>query len=295
MNPWGHPMCVRGPSKRREAGFGLLLTLFAMGVTVLTLGASIDFSHIFLVRDELQSAADEIARAAAVELDGSRAGVERARRLARGEADSSPRRDWLTFSTDRPVAFEISFSESPEGEWRSSPQSSAGLRFVSVRATAAAKLFFLPMLPTAPAAQPVTVHSIAGQVPVSPAVKVEAMVSAAAPDPAAAGYGFVAGQRYRLSARDGVPCARMLAGRLRHDTDPVASTYEGYRRDGNGQRLLIARVNGVSPAAFAVFLIPRRAAETGVCEADYAGASPLAGTRHNAAGPPGLYEVRLYQ
>lgn len=87
--------------------------------------------------------------------------------------------------------------------------------------------------------------------------------------------------------------------RFAQDTDQLASDYAGYR--GNGRRLLVVAVNDHTDAAnivgFALFFLPPLACGHGnvdACCAEYVGPALFAG-RHAAAGPPGLYVVKLFE
>ncbi len=281
-----------GP-RRSQSGFGLLLTLVAMGVTVLTLGAGIDFSHIYLVQGELQAMADEVALNAARELDGTAEGLERARSAGARRRHC----EWFSVSTDEVNDLRFRFRTDPEAAWQVSPAQASGQRFVEVAVAAKAKLFFLPIVPTAPAAQRVVVHSIAGQVRLGPGRRTVLRYSIVAPEATAAGFGFAPGQPVPIQAESAGKCGAALAVLLRHDTDAAADDYSRYIRQGNGQRILTAEVKSQNSAAgslgYATLLVPADASVTGECTGIYVGSSPVLNASRNGAGPSGLYEVRL--
>ena len=272
---------------RRERGFGLLLSLLAMGVLVLMMGAGIDAGHVLIVRDRLQAAADEAALAAARELDGTPGGVLRARRRAR-EALAVLER---AFGTETEAA--VAFAESAGGPWRVSAVEKPQVRFVRVRVEAAAQLFFLPMIPEIPHTQAVAAVAVAGQMPAGAGADVDAGFRVRAPDVAAPAFGFAGGRAYECEAPPAGKCVPMLERRLFSDTDPLSRDYAAYAERGNGERVIVAAVLGTDgeQVGYATFLVPPAPIER--CELFYAGAAPLAGVRRNGAGEPGLYEVRL--
>jgi len=275
---------------RREAGFGLLVSLFAMGIAVLLLGAGIDLGHVVLIRDGAQALADEAALSAARELDGTWTGLLRARKRAR---EALARLDRMLEGDAKP-RIEVEFAADARGPWRSSPAAASGLRFVRVQVAAGAKLFFLPMIPQAPAVQAFTVRAVAGQTPAGAGARVDAAFEVEAPAPEAPEFGFADGGTYECARPEPGECRRVLEQRLLSDTDPLSRTYAEYAERGNGQRVVIAgvRSSGGRLLGYATFLVPP-AAGRGRCELIYAGAAPLAGVRRNGAGPAGLYEVRL--
>lgn len=144
-----------------ESGFGLLLVLLAMAAMVLTLGAAIDFSHLFLVRGELQAITDEAALAAARELDGNAGSGARARHTARQSLDEAVS-GWLALGADRTAGVEVSFGSGAEGPWRDEQALRDGDAFVRIVTRADARLFFLPLAPWAPSYQAVAVAAVAG-------------------------------------------------------------------------------------------------------------------------------------
>lgn len=144
-----------------ESGFGLLLVLLAMAVMVLTLGAAIDFSHLFLVRGELQAITDEAALAAARELDGNAGAGARARHTARQSLEEAVS-GWLAFGAARPAEAEVSFGAGAEGPWRAEQSLRDEDAFVRIVTRADARLFFLPLAPWAPSYQAVAVAAVAG-------------------------------------------------------------------------------------------------------------------------------------
>ncbi len=269
-----------------------------MGFVVLTLGAGIDFSHIYLVRNELQAEIDEIALRAARELDGTAAGFERSRRTALWEP--GPDRDaFFAFSTDRLVSIGMEYSQSLDQPWKANPENGRGYRFVQVTASAEVRLFFLPMLPAAKTKQTVVVRAVAGQHRAETDDARHLAYATVAEDGSDADFGFVPGEmRPLILLRDG-PCEQALAARFRHDTDTISRTYQQYSISGNGQRVVFAAVTRLerasTAAGYGTFLIQPGIVEGGPCQAAYVGNAPVRNAARNGAGGPGLYEVRLHQ
>ncbi len=268
-----------------ERGSGLLLCLFAMGVVVLMLGTAIDAGHLLIVRDRIQAVADEAALAAARELDGTPAGILRARRRARGALAG--------LGQALGTRAEVSFAESAGGPWAASAVEKPRVRFVRVQVEAQAKLFFLPVIPEIPDKQAVAVRSVAGQTPAGAGAEVDAGFRVRAPEPGRAGFGFLADGVYQCDEPSTEECVRRLERRLLSDTDPLSRSYAAYAERGNGERVIVAAVLGEDGdrVGYATFLVPPAPIEG--CGLIYAGSAPLAGAHRNGAGGPGLYEVRL--
>jgi hypothetical protein len=283
---------MRSASSSPEAGFGLVLTLFGMALAVLTLGAGIDLSHISLVRNELQGAVDEVALSAARELDGTWHGLERARRIA--ERTERDRQRWFAFSTDRVSELTVGFATAQHGPWEKSPKPARGYRFVRIAATAEARLFFMPMVPGAPRNQNVAVQSVAGQHRLVAREPDHSLLTVAVAGP------VQPGAKVTITSVDPAGCAASLKARLQHDTDSLSVTYEDYVARGNGQRILAASVPAAAdrpetPRRYLTLLVQPANVEAGECAAACVGDAPVLTAKVNGAGPPGLYEVRLFR
>ena len=87
--------------------------------------------------------------------------------------------------------------------------------------------------------------------------------------------------------------------RLQHDTDSLSVAYEDYVARGNGQRLLAASVpeedRAQTSSRYVTLLVQPDYVKAGECAAAYVGDAPVLTARVNGAGPPGLYEVRLFR
>ena len=142
---------------RGRRGF-TLLTTGACAIAILGIvGLAVDLGRVYVVKNEMQAYTDSAALAAAVELDGTAAGISRAQTAV---ANNTNR--WnlgtATFS-----GTETQFATDVGGPWEASPASAANVRFVRVRASGNVSLLFLPAVSTTSSSN-VSAISVAGQV-----------------------------------------------------------------------------------------------------------------------------------
>ena len=172
-------------------GFTLLATGVCLVAMIGGLGLAADLGRLYIVRNELQAYLDGAALDAALELDGSTAGITRASAVV---AASTNRWNMGTL----PFAGTVTdFSAAASGPWESSPSPADGYRYVRVQASATLSLYFLPVV-VARRTATVNAKAIAGQVlktnypegllPFSPFPHDEA-------DP---NFGYTVGRRYTL-------------------------------------------------------------------------------------------------
>ena len=69
--------------RKRQRGVSLLFTTIVLSVMMGMLGITTDLGRVYIAKNELQAFVDSSATAAAFELDGTAAGLDRARDLAR--------------------------------------------------------------------------------------------------------------------------------------------------------------------------------------------------------------------
>ena len=176
---------------RGKRGF-TLLTTGACSIAMLgMLGLAVDLGRLYVAKNEMQAYTDSASMAAAVELDGTAAGITRAQTAVTNNTNR-----WNLGST----AFsgtQTQFATDASGPWQSSPASATGVRFARVRASGTLSLYFLPAVST-PSTSNVSAVSVAGQVskqnfseglfPFSPISH-----NSAPPD-----FGFTRGQWYTL-------------------------------------------------------------------------------------------------
>jgi hypothetical protein len=179
-------------------GFILITAAAAMIGLLAVVGLAVDAGRLYVVRGELQVFADETAIAAAFELDGTGAGVARARNAAvSGPGGGASPNRW-NFATQPVTAAAAQFAAAPEGPYESNPASAAGLRFVKVQATGVVTLYFLALVPGIGGSRSVTAAAVAGQTPQTSVGDGLAPFSPSAHDPAGLNFGFTAGELYTL-------------------------------------------------------------------------------------------------
>jgi len=145
-------------------GFVLITAAAAMIGLLLLVGLGMDVGRLYVARSELQVYTDEAAVAAALELDGTAAGLTRARdAAAAGPGNGSTPNRW-NFGTQAVSGVNTEFAATPGGAYDSNPASAAGLRFVRVSASGNVSLYFLPLVPGIGGSQTASSASIAGQV-----------------------------------------------------------------------------------------------------------------------------------
>ena len=313
---------MRTPAAR---GFVFLSMAFGLVLVVGVTGLVVDLGRLYIARTELQAAADAAALAAAYELDGTAAGIER----AVAQVTGNPNR-W-NFGTQAPE-FTVAFAHSAAGPFRTEPEAAEGLRYLQVRAKAVVPTYFVP---AATAEQHMEALAGAGQTQTEALSDHWIPYSADAPDPKAAGFGLRVGQVYPVRLLDiraglgphyqaavrqaivsGVNGLRLAAGdrlevgdadweteaaaieeRLSQDTDPTAKTYHEY--SGNGRRLVVLPVHDAvsgRAAGFGGFFLRPAACgqrETEPCQAEYVGSAVLPGRK--GAASAGVYRVALIQ
>jgi hypothetical protein len=128
----------------------------AVGMVAM-LGLSVDLGRMYIARNEAQAGADSAALSAALELDGSLAGLDRARNAVAAGANR-----W-DLATAAFAGMQTKFSTARTGPWDANPASAAGVRFVRVWAAADPPLYFIPIV-TASRRGRVGAVAVAGQV-----------------------------------------------------------------------------------------------------------------------------------
>jgi Flp pilus assembly protein TadG len=103
-------------------------------------GLGVDIGRMYVIRAELQSFTDAAALSAALELDGSGAGLARARAGAARLADGPHAMRWDMGT--QPITRIVTNFSANQLDWQEQPKQS-GVRFVRVVATEPAPLIFL--------------------------------------------------------------------------------------------------------------------------------------------------------
>jgi Flp pilus assembly protein TadG len=181
-----------------RGGFVLLTSAVAMIGLLALAGLAVDAGRLYIARGELQVFADEAALAATFELDGTPAGLTRARNTALSGpgAGASPNR-W-NFASQAVSGATTEFAASSAGPFDSNPSSAAGLRFLRVVVSGTVNLYFLPLVPGIGGAQHISVTAVAGQNSQLSLGDGLAPFSPTAHDSGAPNFGFTAGQLYTL-------------------------------------------------------------------------------------------------
>ena len=177
--------------RRRRKGFALLTTGACLVAMVGALGLSVDISRLYIARSEMQGYADAAALSAALELDGTAAGITR----AQGALTASTNR-W-NMGTTAFGGTQTDFATDLGGPWSGNPNSPTGYRFVRVRATATVPLYFITAVALARTAT-VNGTAIAGQVPKTYFPEGVLPFSPFAHNSGQPDFGFTPGERYTL-------------------------------------------------------------------------------------------------
>jgi Flp pilus assembly protein TadG len=144
-------------SRWRQKGFTLLTTGVCLVALIGMLGLAADVGRLYIVRNEIQAYVDATALTAALELDGTAAGITRA---ASSVASSTNRWNMGTLPF---AGTQTDFSASATGPWEANPIPAAGYRFVRIRATATLPLHFMPVVASSNSST-VNATAVAGQV-----------------------------------------------------------------------------------------------------------------------------------
>ena len=192
--------------RRAESGIGLLLTVVLLLLTAVVTGLGVDVGQLYIARLELQGAADAAAVAAAGELDGTREGLERARRKVSAALGilSPPKRAALTATLAKPP--EVSFASALDGEFRGRPASPARSRAVRVDAVAKVSLYLLPLAPGVPASSEVRVSAVAGQEKIRSAPGGLSPFAIEAANPQDSEFGLTCGDRFAFPGTPAGAC-----------------------------------------------------------------------------------------
>jgi len=150
----------RHTSVRRRAaerGYTLLATGLALFAVMGMTGLAIDLGRMYIAKNETQAYADASAIAAALELDGTLAGFQRAR-----DAVANTQNRW-NFGNNAFSGAQVEFSQNATGPWEASPMSAAGYRFCRVTGSVNVPTSFVRVLASG-ATRPVAASAVAGQV-----------------------------------------------------------------------------------------------------------------------------------
>jgi len=145
------------PVGAKQAGIALVATAVLVVGMVGLLGLAADVGRMYIVKNEMQAYVDAAAVTAAVELDGTAAGITRAQ-----NAVSTSANRW-NMGTSAFSGTQMDFATEATGPWQASPSPASGYRFARVNGTAGVPLYFLPVVGT-PREAVVNSTAVAGQV-----------------------------------------------------------------------------------------------------------------------------------
>lgn len=209
-----------------------MVTLTALLALV---GLGVDVGRVYVARSELQVYADEAAVAAAFELDGTAAGIQRAQNAATAGPGGGATPNRWDFATEFVGSVQTSFAAAAAGPFDSNPPSAAGLRFVRVQVGASLKLYLLAVVPGIAGTQAVNAVAVGGQVSRQSMGDGLAPFAPVAHSPGDPDFGFSKGQLYTLrwapSGQRG-KAGGMCGGDM--GFDPGSSSDRGYIDVGQG-------------------------------------------------------------
>jgi uncharacterized membrane protein len=131
----------RSQSSESQKGFVLIVTSISMTLLLGLAGLGIDIGRMYVIRTELQAFTDAAALTAAAELNGTDAGLTRARTGATRLADGPHAMRWDMGT--QPIANITTSFSSDNDTWQEHPKQASDCRFVRVIATEPAPIIFL--------------------------------------------------------------------------------------------------------------------------------------------------------
>src|SRR5882762_8143303 len=136
--------------KKSEQGFALIMMGSAAVVMFGMLGLTTDLGRVYIAKNELQTFVDASTVAAALQLNGTAAGLTAAdAAAAKGPPGPAGTYNGWHFDSQKVPTPAVSYSTTYGGTYYSStsPSVDPGSRFVRVLASVDAPLYFLPILP----------------------------------------------------------------------------------------------------------------------------------------------------
>jgi uncharacterized membrane protein len=152
-------------SHKRE-GFVLIVTCIALTVLLGVAGLVVDVGRMYVVKSELQAFADAASLSAALDLDGTQAGIRRAGDAAAAIASGDNAMKW-DMGSKAITGYKLEFARgenTPDAKsWEPSPADASGRRFVKVAVTVQVPLTLLRVVESIQAdSSTVAVTSVAG-------------------------------------------------------------------------------------------------------------------------------------
>lgn len=185
-------------SRRAPSGYVLATMAVCLPVLIAGIGLVVDAGRLMAVKAELQAFVDAAALAAAAELDGTAAGLARARAVGMSGPRSANNMNRWDFATLPVGAVSVAFARTPGGLFEPTPATAEGYRFVRVATSGEVPLYFLPILPGVGRRHTVPASAVAGQARQTALGPGLAPFSPDAHDAADPNFGFTPGDRYTL-------------------------------------------------------------------------------------------------
>jgi hypothetical protein len=226
--------------KKAERGFSLIMIAVCSVVMFGMLGLTTDLGRVYIVKNELQAFVDASSVAAALQLNGSQAGLTAAdAAAASGPPGPAGTYNGWHFDSVKVPTPSVSYSTTYGGSYFSSSSGSVDpeARFVQVQATASSPIYFLTIIPgigTSLAVSALATAGLSSQTSL-PAGGTDgaAPFSPDAHNATSANFGFTKGQLYTLRmtppGHGGATCAGDSGW-----TDPNPPQDRGYVNFGQG-------------------------------------------------------------
>jgi uncharacterized membrane protein len=147
---------------RPQQGFVLIVTCIVLAILIALAALGIDVGRMYVIKSELQAFADAAALNAAIQLDGSDQGLERARAAASQLASGPHAMKWDMGTQpiiDITATFAKGEAQPDPNSWIAKPGTASDRHFVRVVASAPAPLIFLRAFQTT-----VTAAGVAGNI-----------------------------------------------------------------------------------------------------------------------------------
>lgn len=144
-------------TRTRNRGFTLVTTGVCSMAMLGMLALAVDLGRIYVVKNEMQAYADAASLAAALELDGTQAGISRALSAVSNDANR-----W-NLGTANFTGTQTDFATAASGPWVTNPIPATDYIVVRVRASGTVSLYFLPAV-AGPTSANVAAKAAAAQV-----------------------------------------------------------------------------------------------------------------------------------
>jgi Flp pilus assembly protein TadG len=177
--------------RRRQKGHVLVIMATASFALLGGVGLALDVGRLLIAKQETQNYVDAAALAAALELDGTSAGITRARTAVTASGNT-----W-NMNTSTISNAQVDFATNIDGPWAANPSSATGYTYARVRLTVPGALYFMPAI-TRTYSQNVISTAIANQVALTNLSRGLTPFTAIAQTNAGPNFGLVRGIQYTI-------------------------------------------------------------------------------------------------